>query len=93
MQQTLLPILLIILTAVILVKHYDSKMKTGEKVILVMIFILITYTCYSYMKLEGFADYKASIVKNSVMGNGKNSDTSKDDMLEDDSSEIGRAHV
>ena len=71
-MQTLLPVLLIILTLVILVKHYDNKMKTGEVVILVMIFILVCYACYCYMKLEGFADYKASMIKNSFNGsNGK----------------------
>jgi hypothetical protein len=70
-MQTLLPILLIILTLVILVKHYDSNMKTGEVLILIMIFILVAYTCYSYMKLEGFADYKASIMKNNFVGNNK----------------------
>ena len=66
-MQSLLPILLIILTLVILYKHYDSSMKTGEKMILVMIFILVSYTCYSYMKLEGFADYKASITKDKFL--------------------------
>ena len=70
-MQSLLPILLIILTLIIIIKHYDNKMKTGEKIILCMIFFLMTYTCYSYMKLEGFADYKSSITKNNFMNTKK----------------------
>jgi hypothetical protein len=53
--------LLIILTVFILIKHYDPKMTIAEKLILIMIFILITYTAYSYYQLEGYTDFSTAI--------------------------------
>ena len=72
MMYSLLPILLIVLSLAVLLKHYNSNMKMGEKLILVMIFFLIAYTCYTYMKLEGFSDYKEEIAKiNNLKNNSK----------------------
>jgi hypothetical protein len=93
---SLLPILLLVLTIVVLVKHYNQNMKLGEKLILVMIFFLIAYTCYTYMKLEGFSDYKQEISKiNNLKNNKKNNSKSKNNMFneEDDDIEIEDADI
>ena len=71
-MKSLLPILLIILTAFILLKHYNHNMKIGEKTILIMIFFLVVYTCYTYAKLEAYEDFNEIIYKDSVALNANN---------------------
>lgn len=73
----ILPILLIILTLIVITKHYNNNMRWEHKMILIMIFIMIAYTAFTYMKLDDIVEKYSNSKKEGFL-NKKNKNKFED---------------